>query len=113
MDADPDHGGHKRVMLFCMDHHPVQPVIVQDAVVDPFRCGTLVINLLISVCAAGDFCIKPDIPFRSGFNDSPIFGIRTAVPVFGAVVFPIGASPHEIAAGTVITIGLHAEFFLA
>ena len=49
MDADSDHGGHKRVMFFCMYHHTVQTVVVQDAVVDTLRGGTLVINLLISV----------------------------------------------------------------
>ena len=53
MDADPDHGGHKRVMLFCMDHHPVQPVIVQDAVVDPLGCRTLAVDSFISLCTAG------------------------------------------------------------
>lgn len=113
MDADSDHGGHKRVMFFCMDHHAVQTVVIQDAVVDPFRGGALVINFLISVRAAGDIGIKPDVPFGPGLNDSPISGICAAVFAFGAVVFPIGAAPHEVTAGFVITIGLHAEVFLA
>ena len=31
---------------------------------------------------------------------------------FRAVFFAEGAAPHEITAGIVIAIGLHAEFFL-
>ena len=43
----------------------------------------------------------------------PIFGFRAAVFAFGAVFFSIAAAPHEITAGNVITIGLHAQAFLA
>ena len=86
---------------------------IEDAVVDAFRGGALVIDLLISICAAGDIGVKPDVPVGPGLDDPPIFGIRAAVFAFGAVLLPIGASPHEITGGFVIPIGPHAELFLA
>lgn len=46
MDADTDHGCHERIMLLCVYEHAVQAVIIEDAVVDTFRGGTLVIDLL-------------------------------------------------------------------
>ncbi|WP_162205302.1 hypothetical protein [Schaedlerella arabinosiphila] len=30
MDADANHSGHERVMLFCMDHHAVQARGMKD-----------------------------------------------------------------------------------
>lgn len=53
------------------------------------------------------------MPIRPGLDDPPIFGIRAGVFSFGTMLFPIGAAPHEVAAGFVITIGPHAELFLA
>ena len=100
-------------MFLCVYEHAVQAVIIEDAVIDTFRGGALVINLLISICAAGDIGVKPDIPFGPGLDDSPIFGIRAAVFAFGTVIFPIGAAPHEVTAGLLITIGFHAQIFLA
>ena len=90
----------------------VQTVIIEDAVVDTFRGGALVIDLLISICAAGDIGVKPDIPFGPGLDDPAIFGIRAAVFTFGTVIFPIRAAPHEVTAGSVIAIWFHAQFFL-
>ena len=113
MDADANHGCDERIMLLCVYEHAVQAVIIEDAVVDTFRGGALLIDFLISIRAAWDIGVKPDIPFRSGLDDSPIFGIRAAVPAFGAVFFPIRAAPHKVTAGFVITIGLHAQLFLA
>lgn len=113
MDADADHGCHERIMLLRVYGHTVQAVIIEDAVVDTFRGSALLIDFLIGICATWDISIEPDIPFGPGLDDSPIFGIRAAVPAFGAVPFPIRAAPHEIAAGAVITIGLHAQLFLA
>ena len=113
MDADADHGRHERIMLLRMYEHTVQSVIIEDAVVDAFRGGALFIDLLIGICAAGDIRVEPDIPFGPGLDDPPIFGIRAAVFAFGAVLLPIGASPHKITAGFVIPIGPHAELFLA
>ena len=117
MDADADHGRHERIMLLRMYEHAVQSVIIEDAVVDAvvdaFRGGALFIDLLIGICAAGDIRVEPDIPFGPGLDDPPIFGIRAAVFAFGAVLLPIGASPHEITGGFVIPIGPHAELFLA
>ena len=112
MDADSNHGCHERIMLLCVYEHTVQSVIIEDAVVDTFRGGALIINLLISICAAGDVGVKPDIPFGPGLDDSPIFGIGAGVFTFGTVFFPIGAAPHEVTAGFVITVRLHAQFFL-
>ena len=113
MDADTDHGCHERIMLLCVYEHAVQAVIIEDAVVDTFRGGALIINLLISICAAGNIGVKPDIPFRPGLDDPSVFGIRAAVFTFGTMRFPIGAAPHEITGGFVITIRLHTQVFLA
>ena len=113
MDADANHGCHERIMLLCMYEHAVQTVIIEDAVVNTFRGGALLIDLLISICAAGDIRVEADIPFGPCLDDSSIFGIRAVVSAFGAVLFPIRAAPHEVAAGPVIPIGLHAQLFLA
>ena len=112
MDADADHGCHKRIMFLCVYEHAVLAVMIEDAVVDPFCGGALVIDFLISICAAGDIGVKPDIPFGPGLDNSPIFGISAGVFTFGTVFFPIGAAPHEVTAGSVITVRLHAQFFL-
>ncbi len=61
--------------------------IIENAVVDLFRGRALLIDFFIGVCTAGD--------------------------IFGAVLFPIRVAPHEVAAGSVITIGFHAQLFLA
>ncbi len=113
MDADPNHGGHERVVLFCMDHHAVQAIIVQDPVVDPFRCRTLVVNLFIGFCPAWDICVQADIPFGPGLDDPVIFGRSTAVFTCCTMLFPKRTAPHEVAAGFVIAIGDHALPLLA
>ena len=113
MDADADHGRHERIMLLRVCEHTVQAVTIEDAVVDALRGGALFIDILIGICATGDIRVEPDIPFGPGLDDSPIFGIRATVPAFGTVIFPIGAAPHKITAGLVITIGFHAQIFLA
>ena len=99
-------------MFLCVYEHAVQAVIIEDAVIDTFRGGALVINLLISICATGDIGVKPDIPFGPGLDDPAIFGIRAAVFTFGTVFFPIGAAPHEVTAGFVTAIRFHAQVFL-
>ncbi len=113
MDADADYGCHKRIMFLCVYEHTVQAVIIEDAVVDPFRGGALIINLLISICVTGNIGVKPDIPFGLGLDDPPIFGTGAGVFTFGTVIFPIEAAPHEVTAGTAITVRLHAQFFPA
>ncbi len=112
MDADADHGRHARIMFLRVYEHMVQAVIIEDAVVDAFRGGALFIDILIGICAAGDIRVEPDIPFGPCFDDSPIFGIRAAGFAFGTMFFPIGAAPHEVTAGFVITVGLPAQIFL-
>ena len=104
MDADANHGCHERIMLLCMYEHAVQAVIIEDAVVNTFRGGALLIDLLIGICATGDTGVKPDIPVGPSLDDSPIFGIRAGVFTFGTMFFPVGAAPHEVTAGFVITI---------
>ena len=113
MDTDADHGRHERIVLLRMYEHTVQAVIIEDAVVDAFRGSALLIDLLIGICAAGNIRVEPDIPFGPGLDDPPIFGIRAVVPASGAVLFPIRASPHEVAAFSVIAIRFHAPLFLA
>ena len=68
MDADTDHSGHERVMLFCMDHHAVQAIIIQDSAVDPLRCCPLVINPFISFCPAWDLCVVERHAICSSFK---------------------------------------------
>ena len=46
MDADSNHGCHERIMLLRVYEHTVQSVIIEDAVVDTFRGGALIINQL-------------------------------------------------------------------
>ena len=111
MDADANHGCHERIMFLCMYEHAVQAVIIENAVVNTFRGGALLIDLLISICATGDIGVKPDIPIGPGLDEPPILGIRAGVFTFGTMLFPIGATPHEVTAGFVITIGLHAQLF--
>ena len=48
MNADANHGRHERLMLLHMYKHVVQTIIIHDTVVDAFRCGSLLIYLLIS-----------------------------------------------------------------
>lgn len=113
MDADAYHCGHERVVLFCVDHHTVQTIIIEYPVVDPFSCSALVIDFFIGIRAARDIRVQTDIPFRPGFYDPAIFRRCAAVFTFRTVVFAKRAPPHEIAAGFVIAVGDHAEFFLA
>ncbi len=112
MDADSDHGGHERVVFFRMDHHAVQAIIVEDSVVDPFRCSTLVVDFFIGIRAARDIRIQAYIPFGPGLDDPAIFGRSTAVFTFGTMVFSKRTPPHEVAAGLVIAVGNHTQFFL-
>ena len=100
MDADANHGCHERIMFLCMYEHAVQAVIIEDAVVNTFRGGALLIDLLISICATGNIGVKPDIPIGPGLDDPPIFGIRAGVFTFGTMFFPIGVPHYSRTAGT-------------
>lgn len=93
--------------------HALQAIVIENAIVDTFCSGALFVDLLISICATGNIGVKTDIPFGPSLDDPAISGVHAAVFAFGTVPFPIGAAPHEITAGTVVTIGLHAQFFLA
>ena len=76
-------------MLFCVDEHAVQAIVIEDAAIDTLCGSPMVIDLLISICAAWDFRIKPDVPRGSGLNASPIFGSCAAVSAFGVVFFSV------------------------
>ncbi len=113
MDADSDHGGHERAVFFRMDHHAVQAIIVEDPGVDPFRCGTLAVDFFIGVRAARDIGVQVHVPFEPGLDDPAVFRRSTAVFTFGTMVFSKRTPPHEVAAGLVIAVGGHVQFFLA
>ena len=88
MDADADHGCHVRIMLLRVYGHAVQPVIIEDAFVDTFRGGALLIDFLIGICATGDVGVEPDIPVGPGLDDPSIFGIRAGVLHLEQCSFP-------------------------
>lgn len=68
----------------------MQAVIIEDVVVDTLRGGALFIDFLISIHAAEYIGVKPDIPFRPGLDNPPIFGTGADVLAFGTVFLPIG-----------------------
>lgn len=100
-------------MLLCVYEHTMQAIIIEDVVVEVFRGRALVINFLISIRATWDIGVKSDIPFWPSLDNPVIFGRGAGVFIFGTVLLPIGAAPHEAAAGSVKTIGLHMKVFLA
>ena len=57
MNADANHSDEKRIMIFAVYHHAVQPVVIQDAVVDPLGCCTLVVDSLVGLSTAGNIRI--------------------------------------------------------
>ena len=58
------HHGHERIMVFAVVMHCMQPIVIQDAVVDALRCGAIIIGQHPLLCPAGDGRIKPDVPVR-------------------------------------------------
>ena len=48
MDADADYGCKERIVLFSVNHEPMQTIIIENPVVDSFSSGSLVIDFLIS-----------------------------------------------------------------
>lgn len=71
METYSDHGCHEGIMLFSVYHEPVQTIIIQDTIVDTFRCSTLLIYILISISTPRDVCVQPDVPLRPGFETRP------------------------------------------
>lgn len=105
MEAYSNHSCHEGIMLFSVYHEPVQPIIIEDTVIDTFRCGTLLIYFFVSFRTSWDICVQPDVPFRPGFDDAAIFGRGAAAFAFCFVVFSIRTAPHlasNMAFGTVI-----------
>lgn len=94
MKTYSDHGCHEGIMLSSVYHEPVQTIIIQDTVVDTFRCGTLLIYIFISISTPRDVCVEPDVPFRHGFDNTPIFRRGAAASAFCFVVFSIRTAPH-------------------
>ncbi len=96
-----------------MDHHAVQPIIIQDTVIDPFRSGALVVNLLICNCTTWNCCIKADIPVRFCLYNPSIGRRRALVVTVVHFSHDERAAPHELSAGFVITVWNHAVSFAA
>lgn len=82
MDADADHGSQEGIVLFPVDPQTMQAIVIEDAVVDPFCCRTLVVNLFIGIRAARDIRIQTDIPIRPCFDDPAVFGGGTRYLAF-------------------------------
>lgn len=74
MDADTDHGGKERIVFFPVYHHTLEPIVIEDPVVDAFGGGALVIDLFIGLGTAGNIGIQTDIPVRPCFDDPAISG---------------------------------------
>lgn len=96
MKTYSDHGCHERIMFFSVYHKSVQTIIIQDTVVDTFRCGMLVVYFFISFSTSRDVCVQPDVPLRPGFDNPSIFGRGAAGFAFGFVVFSIRTAPHLV-----------------
>ena len=89
MDAYSSDRGHEGITWFSMEYHPVETIIIQDAVVDELRSGTLVIDFFIFFRAAWDFCIRADAPFGFRFYDAAIFGLGTVTAAFIGILVMI------------------------
>ena len=85
MDADADHCGIKRIMVFTVYHHVVQPVIIQDAVVDSFGCCTLSVDSLVGLWTAGN--IRAEGTVIAGELEQ---GITKIILIKGRVPSPAG-----------------------
>lgn len=107
MNADVNHGGKERIVLFPVYHHMVKPIVIEDAVVEPFGCSALVINFFIGLHA------ERDIPVRPCFDDLAIFSRGTGTPVFRCMFLTERAEPHEISGTFIITVGNHRESRIA
>ena len=73
VNADANHSSEKGVMLFCVDFHLMQAVVIQNPVVNSFCRGALIVDFLISLRTAGDIGVETDIPFRFRLNNPAIF----------------------------------------
>lgn len=91
----------------------MKTIIIQDAVVDALRSGTLVIDFFIFLRAAWDFCIKADAPFGFRFYDAAIFGLGTVTAAFIGMTFAIWTAPHKFPTVPVKSIWHHTEASLA
>lgn len=72
MDADADRHGQEGIMLFCMDPHGMQPIVIQDAVVDPLGSSTVLISLLPQLGLAHHRGIEADVPVRLGMDSAAV-----------------------------------------
>lgn len=109
MDADADYGGKERVVLLPVYPHAVEPIVIENPVVDPFSGCALVIDFLISLCAAGNICIQADIPVRSCFDDPSVFSRGTGTAAFCCMFFTERTAPHEISGAFIISVWEHGE----
>lgn len=100
---------HASLPRFSMEYHPVKTMIIQDAVVDALRSGTLVIDFFIFLRTAWDFCIKADAPFGFRFYGAAIFGLGTVTAAFIGMTFAIWTAPHKFPTVPVKSIWHHTE----
>ena len=108
MYADADRHGHEGIMLLCMDPHGMQPIVIQDAVVDPLRGGTVLVSLLPLCGLAHDRRIEPDVPVRLGMDRATIVrGRADTVTVLDFSGF-VRAAPFASMVGFVIAPVSHA-----
>ena len=61
MDADPDQHSPERKMVSAPYFQILQAVVVQDAVVDPFTCGTLTVDLPVLLRITRDAWLKTQV----------------------------------------------------
>ena len=109
MDADADYGCKERIVLFSVNHEPMQTIIIENPVVDSFSSGSLVIDFRTTRY----ICIKADIPVGSCFYNTPVFSGGTAVFAFGGMLFSKRTPPHKITFRFIIAIRNHASPILA
>lgn len=108
MDADADRHGYEGIMLFCMDPHGMQPIVIQDAVVDPLGGSTVLISLLPQLGLAHHRGIEADVPVRLGMDSAAVLrGRADAVTLFDLSCF-VRAAPFASMVGPVIAPVSHA-----
>ena len=92
MYADADRHGHEGIMLLCMDPHGMQPIVIQDAVVDPLRGGTVLVSLPPLCDLTHDRRVAPDVPARlESFRPPPTFYISEKEILFILYCFAISS----------------------
>ncbi len=108
VDADTDGHCYERIMLFKMDAHRVQFVVVQDAVVDPLGCRPVVVDFFPLCCSLWNRRVKADVPIRLGMDGPAIFGFRAGTVAVVHFFQSKRAAPFDRVLALVITPAYHA-----